>query len=143
MPISKAEPLARETSPTIAGSRPLEGVRIVVVADDLIQGDGMSTYLKKAGAIVLGPAGSIKEARKLVDGSSVGAVILDSYLGEKPAMKFVRKLNKNRVPFLFVTGEPCDGVQPGVGHVECVEKPYTEHALVNAAARAVGIRAEA
>jgi DNA-binding response OmpR family regulator len=116
----------------------LEGVRVVIVMHDIIQGEGMADYLEKAGATVVGLARSVQEAAGLAQGAEVGAVIFDSYMGDRPAYELARDFRKRGVPALFVTGQRCGEVPPEVGKADCIEKPYTGHELVQAVARAVG-----
>ena len=128
-------------SPSDAANPTLEGVRVVIVMHDVIQGEGMADYLERAGATIVGLAGSVEEAAEFAQGSDVGAVLFDSYLDDPRAYELARDLRGRGAPALFVTGQRCREVPPDVTEADCIEKPYTGHELVQAVAKAVGGKA--
>ena len=58
-------------------SSELAGLRILIVEDDPIIALDVAETLADAGAIVIGPAHTVTQALKLVDGGGLDAAVLD------------------------------------------------------------------
>ena len=113
-----------------AGQRRLDGVHVLVAEDDHIQCDGICSALADFGATVVGPAHSLSEAHRLVISNAVDIAIVDINLGDGDSFDLARTLHSNSLPFIFATGNDCREIPPDFGQVKCLEKPFTEHALI-------------
>lgn len=119
------------------GGRRLDGLHVLVAEDDHIQCDGIVACITDFGATVVGPAHSLSEARELVRSNSVDIAVVDIDLGDGDTFDFARTLQSRGLPFIFATGYNCGKVPAGFEHIKCLEKPFTEHALVSSLVEAV------
>jgi CheY-like chemotaxis protein len=87
---------------------PLVGRRILLVEDEFAIAEAMEEWLRRAGAEVIGPVPSVKQALKLIE-SQVGVLdgaVLDVNLGRgETAYPIADGLNERGVPYLFATGD--------------------------------------
>src|SRR3954447_21225312 len=120
-----------------AGPGPLGDRRVLVVEDEAIVAMLVEDKLAEAGAMVLGPAGSVAEALRLIeaaatDGGLSGAV-LDINLDGIGVAPVADRLAALGVPFLFATGWVVDGRLVG-GHAAApvLQKPFDPRELVAA-----------
>ena len=60
--------------------------------------------LEGAGATVLGPAGTVREALGIIGSAPLDAAVLDANLQGHPVDEIAAALTARNVPFLFVTG---------------------------------------
>jgi DNA-binding response OmpR family regulator len=111
--------------------------RILVVEDEAIIAMLVEDELAEAGAVVVGPAGTVDDALRLIeaaarDGGLSGAVIETDVEGV-PVAPVVDRLTELGVPFLFATGtEP--GRQPHRAAAPVLQKPYSSCELLAAVA---------
>lgn len=115
-----------------ASQRPLEGVHVLVAEDDHLQCDGICSVITDIGASVVGPAHSLSEAHRLVTSRSIDIAVVDIDLGDGNSFDFARILTSQNLPFIFATGYDCRQIPADFEQVKCLEKPFTEHALVSA-----------
>ena len=121
-----------------ANFRMLEGHHILVVEDDQYQCDGIVGCLNDAGAVVVGPVGTVKDAMKLADTDGITVAILDIGLADGLSFELAQHLNRTGIPLLFVTGYDCRSIPPELTGMGCLEKPFAEHDLLQATLRAAG-----
>jgi DNA-binding response OmpR family regulator len=124
-----------------AGPGPLGDRRVLVVEDEAIVAMLVEDELAEAGAVVLGPAGSVDEALQLIeaaaaDGGLSGAV-LDIDLEGYRVGPVADRLAALGVPFLFATGLFAadwtrDGALGGHAAAPVLQKPFDPRALVAA-----------
>ena len=90
--------------------RMLQGRRVLVVEDHALICMLMEDGLIKAGAEVVGPACSVKEALGLIEGvvadGGLSAAVLDIYLDGEMVKPVADRLAALGVPFIFATGYP-------------------------------------
>lgn len=110
-----------------AGQRLLDGVHVLVAEDDHVQCDGICSVIIDIGASVVGPAHTLSEAHRLATSNSIDVAVLD----------IARVLQSRNLPFIFATGYDCADIPPDFGQVSCLEKHFTEHALLSALVEAV------
>lgn len=112
---------------------PLLGRRIMVVEDNYIIAFAMQAGLEKQGAIILGPAPSVRKALRLLDAElSVDAAVLDMNLGDENVFAVASALEARGIPFLFTTGYGAGDVPPAWLHVQRFEKPTEVADVVSA-----------
>ena len=98
--------------------------RILVVEDEYLLADDLRREIEAAGADVLGPAATIAEALRLLDGPSPpDAAVLDVNLGGDAVFPLARNLRSRGVPFVFVTGFDSWSLPREFAGVPCCEKP--------------------
>jgi len=116
---------------------PLGSRRVLVVEDEAIVAMLLEDELAEAGAVVLGPAGSVDEALRLIDAAAadggLSGAVLDIDLDGFGVGPVADRLAALGVPFLFATGWVVDGPLMG-GHaaVPVLEKPFDSRTLVAA-----------
>jgi CheY-like chemotaxis protein len=120
-----------------ASQRRLDGVHVLVAEDDYLQCDGICSVITDVGASVVGPAHSLSEAHRLVISTSIDIAVVDINLGDGESFDFARILRSRSLPFIFATGYDCREIPTDFGQVTCLEKPFTDHALVSALVEAV------
>lgn len=116
----------------------LEGLRILVVEDEYLLADEMDYELAAIGAVVLGPAGSVREAIDLIQGEArIDGAALDLNLGGEPAFEVADLLARRGVPFVFTTGYDAAMIPARHSHVVRCEKPVRMARVASAIAAAI------
>lgn len=111
----------------------LNGHRILLVEDDYFIAYMMTEALQDAGAVVLGPVSSVKDALALLGREQhVDSALLDMNLGGDPVFPVADALAGRGVPFLFATGYNESAVPPAWRHVMRCEKPVDAATVVRA-----------
>ena len=102
--------LADQPNSARPDQRMLQGRRVLVVEDDAIICMLMEDGLIDAGAEVVGPACSVKEALELIDQATadggLSAAVLDIDLDGEMVSPVADRLAALGVPFIFATGYP-------------------------------------
>lgn len=102
----------------------LQGRRLLVVEDEYLIAIAMQRDLEGHGAVVVGPAPSVRRALGLLGGGPVlDGAVLDINLGSETVFPVAEALERRRVPFLFATGYDAADVPRPWGRVPRVEKP--------------------
>ena len=104
--------------------------RVLVVEDDLLQGDDVCDLLLAEGMEPLGPAASVEAARELLDMTTVDAAILDIRLQNGLGFEIARSLRERRVPFLFLTGSVREVMPAEFQAVPLLHKPCAPQRLL-------------
>lgn len=115
-------PLGREEQPVTGGikrvggdtillaktqdqrSTVLTGKRVLVVEDEPLVAMDIRTALISAGCEVLGPAGTISEAKALIEDVNFDAALLDLNIEGASSEELAHTLARKNIPFAFVTG---------------------------------------
>jgi CheY-like chemotaxis protein len=119
-------------------ARSLEGLRILVVEDEYAVAADMTWWLQDSGAVVVGPAPTIKDALTLVaaQGVTLDRAVLDVNLRGEEVFPVAGALMKLAIPFIFATGYE-DAMLPGAyGAVPRLTKPLDRATLLAAVASA-------
>ncbi|WP_137179318.1 HWE histidine kinase domain-containing protein [Roseomonas sp. AR75] len=118
----------------------LDGRRILVVEDEPLVAMDVEQTLRDLGAAVIGPAGTVAEALRLVEQAGMpDAAVLDVNLGGQAAFPVADLLVRRGVPVLFATGygelpEGWSG-NGGQGLTALLRKPVGREALAAALGR--------
>jgi hypothetical protein len=86
--------------------RCLLGSLILVVEDDPLIALDLKATLEHAGAVVLGPAGRVRDAMLLAENSLPAAAVLDVRLEVGTSFPLAKWLAERDIPFLFQTSDP-------------------------------------
>jgi CheY-like chemotaxis protein len=128
----------------IAGSQALEayapaamqGLRILVTEDNLLEADWLQRLLLDSGYDVIGPASRLSEALYLAQREEIDGALLDINLGGLNCFAVGWCLQDRHVPFAFMTGYPRSYL-PGAGGLQSVPviaKPLREDEVLRTVA---------
>jgi DNA-binding response OmpR family regulator len=118
-----------------AARRDLDGKTILIIEDNYLISQTARRGLENFGADILGPAGTIAQAKSLLGGKRCDAAVLDISLDGEDSFAIADELAAQKTPFVFATGFGDDIVPPRFSHVALIEKPYTSEGLAAAVAR--------
>jgi CheY-like chemotaxis protein len=111
----------------------LEGLRVLVVEDEVLIAMAHETILKGHGCTVAGIASTVAQALNLIDAVDVDAVLLDGNLNAELSAPVAAALEARGVPYLLVTGYVRMAVQdPVLARAPRVEKPFRAPQLSSA-----------
>ena len=97
--------------------------RVLVVEDDLLQGEHVCDLLVEEGMEPIGPAPAVEDALKLLDTTGVDAAIPDIGLRNGLCFDVAHTLITRHVPFLFLTGSRRQVLPANFRGVPVVHKP--------------------
>jgi len=101
----------------------LKGARILLVEDDGLIALATEYMLQDAGAVVVGPASSVRAALMLVEDCRIDVALLDVRLGSENVFPVADMLAANAIPFVFLSGHGEDGLPPHLAGRPCLTKP--------------------
>lgn len=101
----------------------LSGQRVLVLEDDYYLASDASAALRGAGAVIVGPYSSERDAAKAAAENVITAAVLDINTDEGPSFKLARLLQERHVPFVFLTGYNAEIIPADLGAVERLQKP--------------------
>ena len=115
---------------------PLSGRRILVAEDEALVSMLVEDQLRDAGAEVVGPAPSVRDALRLVEAAAadggLSAAVLDINLNGQHVAPVADRLAALGVPFLFATGYG-DTMDKGDHEAApALQKPFGQRGLVAA-----------
>jgi DNA-binding response OmpR family regulator len=117
----------------------LQGVRVLVVEDELLIALEVEDLLSQLGCIPLISAPTIQKALRALSDERPDVVVLDVHLQGEPATPVAIALNEQRVPFMLVTGDGSgrlpDEVLQKVVHLQ---KPVNGYRLRKSTGRGAG-----
>lgn len=117
------------------GTSDLHGLRILVVEDEYLIADDLRRTLAAAGAIIVGPFGSVAKALQAVDTDDFDCAVIDLNLhGECAAAVADRLLGQGKA-FALATGYGSGAVPDHLRDVPRIEKPFDPPALVQLVAQ--------
>ncbi|TIS61093.1 MAG: response regulator [Mesorhizobium sp.] len=115
---------------------PLSGLQILVVEDAFLVALDLSDQLTESGCEVIGPAASVEEALKQIDGVALDGAVLDVNLQGERSFPIAELLASQGVPFVFLTGYDSSTVFPDEFQgAPRLSKPVDTQALTEAVAR--------
>jgi DNA-binding LytR/AlgR family response regulator len=120
---------ATEASPQLEARTLLSGRRLIIVEDEPLLAMDLETSLLDMGCAVAGSAGTIEEARALVEGASCDAALLDINLAGHPVDELAAVLTRRKIPFAFVTGYGRPGVPKAFRDAPVLGKPFSNDQL--------------
>lgn len=108
-------------------------VRVLVVEDEAMVAMLVEDELLGAGAQVVGPAASVEDAMRLLDGIGDGGLdigVLDMNLGGRSVLPVADALARRAVPFIFMTGYGDTGIHGPHAGVPVLQKPFSPCDLI-------------
>ncbi|MBY5437152.1 HWE histidine kinase domain-containing protein [Rhizobium leguminosarum] len=120
---------------TIPDDRPLSGLNVLLVENNLIIAMNGEDILRRLGADVA-TAPSVTEAMEILAGQSFDLALLDVDLGDETSFGIADRLAADGVPFVFATGYG-EGIAQASSHSDApvLQKPYTMEGMTDILAR--------
>ncbi|HEY5105413.1 MAG TPA: HWE histidine kinase domain-containing protein [Caulobacteraceae bacterium] len=119
------------------GDQDIRGVRVLLVEDSILLALELEAGLTEAGAIVVGSAADVEEARGMLS-LAFDVAVLDVNLNGEMVTPVAQALAAKQVPFIFATGYGDTGLAPGGFDAPVVRKPYNVHQIAAALVTALG-----
>ena len=122
-----------------APSSPGDSVSVLVVEDEIMIALDVQMMLEDNGYRVLGPAGSVERALRLLDDLRPDVAVLDGNLRGRPIIPVARRLRSLEIPFVLSSAYDIftfEGSEVLAG-AENVQKPISENRLIAALQRAL------
>src|SRR5262245_8984969 len=113
--------------------RLLEGLRVLVVEDNLLLAEVTKILLEESGCEVVGPAGWLQRGLQLARDERLDGAILDINLHGEMSFAIAEVLRTRGVPFVFVTGYEDRSIVPmAFRSAPRLDKPATDEHLIEA-----------
>ncbi|MBV8840355.1 MAG: PAS domain S-box protein [Alphaproteobacteria bacterium] len=103
--------------------------RIIVIEDEPLVAMDLETRLIEAGWTVVGVAGTLEQARKLVANAECEAALLDVNLAGRPVDELAAVLRRRKIPFAFATGYGRSALPAGFREGPVLTKPFSSEQL--------------
>lgn len=116
-----------------AGSRELEGFRVMIVEDDGILALTEGCWLEDLGCKVMGPMPTVPDALNALQSGLPDGAVLDIDVCGTAVYPVARALARHRVPFFFVSASQPDSIEEDFRTVPRLMKPVGEYQLQRAA----------
>ncbi len=114
------------------GQRNLVSKRVLVVEDEPLIAMDIEGTLSAHGFSVVGPAGTLEGALKLVEQGGFDAALIDASLdGEPVADELAAALTARKIPFAFVTGYGLDTLPSMYAQSPVLKKPFFSEQLLD------------
>lgn len=114
----------------------LRHCRVLVVEDEYMLADELRLELAEAGATVLGPVGTVKDAVAIIEAEAdMDGAILDANLRGEMAFPVADLLMERGVPLVFTTGYDSAVFPARFEHIVRCEKPVSMKRVTQAIGR--------
>jgi CheY-like chemotaxis protein len=104
----------------------LNGLRVLVVEDEMMVSMLIEDMLTDLGCTVVGPAARLDEAMDLARDSDIDCAVLDVNLGGQPIFPLADLLREKGAPFAFATGYGDAGLRDVDKGSPVLQKPFRE-----------------
>jgi len=117
----------------------LSGLRVLVVEDDPAIATDVADLIERAEGVVVGPVGSLQEARALIKGEALDAAVLDVNLSDGDVTPVLEALRARGVALVVYTGSDAlpDGISERHPYLTVLKKPVQPGRLMAEIQRAV------
>ena len=103
---------------------PLQGLRILVVEDEMMVAMLMEDMLQLFGCTIVGPAASTAQAFVLIETEVFDGATLDLNLAGRSVYPVADELARRGIPFLFVTGYGAEELRSDYTNRPKLPKPF-------------------
>lgn len=111
----------------------MAGRCVLIVEDDFFIAADLAEALTEAGAVILGPAGSVAEALDLITrAGQMDAAVLDVNLRREKVYPISDMLARRRVPCVLLTGDGGAKGDPRFAGLPVLAKPMRSWAILSA-----------
>ncbi len=104
----------------------LQGLRVLVVEDEMMVSMLIEDMLSDLGCVVVGPASRLDEAIELASTAELDCAVLDVNLGGQPIFPLADLLRAKGAPFAFATGYGDAGLREVDRGSPVLQKPFRE-----------------
>jgi CheY-like chemotaxis protein len=104
----------------------LDGLKVLVVEDEMMVSMLIEDMLSDLGCQVVGPAARIEDALELVKSAEIDCAVLDVNLGGQPIFPLADVLRERGAPFAFATGYGDAGLREKDKGTPVLQKPFRE-----------------
>jgi len=104
----------------------LNGLRVLVVEDEMMVSMLIEDMLSDMGCNVVGPASRLDEATELAQAGGIDCAVLDVNLGGQPIFPVADLLRERGCPFAFATGYGDAGLRDADRGTPVLQKPFRE-----------------
>ncbi len=101
----------------------LQGKRVLVVEDNWLMADEVSSLIREAGGTVCGPVPTTAKAFEVASHERLDGAVLDVRLRDGTSAPLAGALRRSKVPFIVVSGFERSGVPRGMRLAPFVAKP--------------------
>jgi len=130
-PAAKEPPTLHHENGALSG---LHGKRILLIEDEPLVAMDLEATLNGVGFVVVGPAGTIEDAKRLVAEADYDIALVDVNLAGRPVDELAATLTQRGIPFAFVTGYGREALPRGFQEAVVVGKPFSQGELIAAVA---------
>jgi CheY-like chemotaxis protein len=117
--------------------RLLEGLKVLVVEDNLLLAEVTKILLEDSGCQVVGPAGWLQRGLELARAETLDGAVLDINLHGEMSFAIAEALSARGVPFVFVTGYEDRSIVPmAYRSAPRLDKPVADERLIEEIAAA-------
>ncbi|CAO3356430.1 response regulator [Azospirillum melinis] len=113
----------------------VQGLRLLIVEDEVLVGMALERALKTLGCEVIGPAVYLDKAIALAQSATMDGAILDVNIAGQKVFPVADILSGRGIPFLFATGYGLEGLREGDKDKPVLQKPYSFAELIRIVAR--------
>jgi DNA-binding NarL/FixJ family response regulator len=110
-------------------------MKVLVVEDEPLVALDIAAVLKDAGCTVIGPAGDLAAATKLIEENAFDVALLDANLNGQGVGELAQALGKSGVSFGFLTGYSREGLPIDFKQAPMVQKPFLPGQLLDLVGR--------
>jgi CheY-like chemotaxis protein len=107
-------------------TKDIEGLRVLVVEDEMMVSMLIEDMLSELGCHVVGPASRLDDALALARDAEMDCAVLDVNLGGQPIFPLADLLRQRGLPFAFATGYGDAGVRDVDRGAPVLQKPFRE-----------------
>lgn len=107
-------------------------MRVLIVEDEYLVAQDIAAILEQAGCQIVGIAGSVTKALRLLDDEGCDAAVLDGNLHGLSSEPVAAALRQHGSPFLMLSGYAADQPQGVPAEAPYLAKPYLPANLVAA-----------
>jgi len=104
----------------------LDGLRVLVVEDEMMVSMLIEDMLTDLGCTIVGPASRLDEALQLARETELDCAVLDVNLGGQPIFPLADLLREKGAPFAFATGYGDAGLREVDRGSPVLQKPFRE-----------------
>jgi len=104
----------------------LEGLKVLVVEDEMMVSMLIEDMLSDLGCTVVGPASRLEEALELAKTADLDCAVLDVNLGGQSIFPLADLLRERQAPFAFATGYGDAGLREADRGTPVLQKPFRE-----------------
>lgn len=125
--------LGRKSGPETTIPKFLQGLRILVLEDELLTALDLARMIEDCGGEVVGPVGRLEQAQELARREHIDAAVLDVQLNGETCLPLAEELLSRDLPVVLTTGYESEMLPDGLSELPRLNKPYADRDFVSIA----------